>query len=65
MALNEIYLEIFGFYGSPSQKGSWPGIDGHPNALNINIVMFAYCSIIVFILFDINWFSDVDSDWHP
>jgi len=24
MALNEIYLEIFGFYCSPSQKGSWP-----------------------------------------
>jgi len=24
MALNEIYLEIFGFYGFPSQKGSWP-----------------------------------------
>jgi len=22
MALNEIYLEIFGFYGSPIQKGS-------------------------------------------
>jgi len=35
MALKEIYLEIFGFHGSPSQKVSWPLLYSIPNLLTL------------------------------
>jgi len=41
MALNEIYLEILGFYGSPSQKGSWPQLYGNTHLFKVNVVVAA------------------------